>query len=251
MADKQTFNMVTFGPQGEGDRRNRVVDMLRNSPIPDNELMLNVGMYLNPVTLSRVLFMDFLYRQVLDLQGVVFDLGCRWGQNASLFTAMRGIYEPYNRLRKIVAFDTFTGFPSVAPEDGARVKAGDYGTPDGYESYLAELLDLQEAEAPLNHLKKYEIVKGDVTKTLPAYLERQPETVIALAYFDLDIYEPTRASLEAIKGRITKGTVLGFDEANDASMPGETIALREVLGLDRYALRRFRYNARTSYLIVE
>jgi len=75
--------------------------------------------------------------------------------------------------------------------------------------------------------------------------------MIALAYFDLDIYQPTLDCLNSIKDRVTKGTVLGFDELNDHSTPGETMALKEALGLDRFAVKRYRYNARTSYLIVD
>lgn len=251
MVEPSPYSLITFGPEGETDRRQEMVQLVRQCPIPDNELLLNAGLFLTPQTLSRVLFMDFLYRQILDLQGVVMEFGCRWGQNLSLFCALRGIYEPFNRLRRVVGFDTFTGFPDVRPEDGDRMRPGAYATSAGYEDYLARVLGHQEQESPLNHLRKFEIVKGDVTETVPRHLDEHKETVIALAYFDLDLYEPTLACLHAIRDRVTRGTVIGFDEANDASTPGETIALREALGLGRHSLRRYRYNARTSYLVIE
>lgn len=251
MADSSDYNIITFGPEGETKRRMELVDMIRHCPVPDEELLMNLGLFLTPQTLSRILFMDFLYRQILDVQGVVMEFGCRWGQNTSLFSAMRGIYEPFNRLRRVIAFDTFSGFPSVRPEDGEQVRPGAYATTAGYERYLDRVLMHQERESPLDHLRKYEIVKGDVRETVPRYLDDHQETVIALAYFDLDLYEPTVACLEAIKDRITRGTILGFDEANDQSTPGETIAIREALGLSRYSLKRYRYNARTSYVVIE
>jgi hypothetical protein len=245
-----TSTILTFGPPGERDRRSRFAQLLRNSPLPDDELMLNAGLYLTPQTLSRVLFMDFLYRQVIDVQGIIVEFGCRWGQNLSLFTALRGIYEPYNRLRKVVGFDTFAGFPALGPLDGSQLSPGDYATTPGYETYLTEILAFQEQESPLSHIRKFEIHKGDASATLASYLDRNPQTVIALAYFDFDLYEPTRQCLNAIRPHITKGTVIGFDEANDATTPGETVAVREVLGLDRIALKRFPHNARTSYMVV-
>ncbi|AIB16673.1 crotonobetainyl-CoA:carnitine CoA-transferase (plasmid) [Azospirillum argentinense] len=251
MADPTSLDILTFGPAGETERRRDVVGLLRDCPIPEGELLMNLGLFLTPQTLSRVLFMDFLYRQGLEMQGAVMEFGCRWGQNSSLFCALRGVYEPFNRLRKVVAFDTFAGFPSVRPEDGEQMKTGAYATTEGYEAYLDRVLAHQEQESPLSHLRKYEIVKGDVIATVPEYLQKHPETVISLAYFDLDLYEPTLACLQAIRGHITRGTVLGFDEANDPATPGETVAIREALGLDRYALRRYRYNARTSYLVIE
>lgn len=251
MSQEDSFGIVTFGEEGEKDRRNDFLDLMRNCPIPDDEMLLNTGLFLTPQTLSRVLFMDFLYRKILEVQGIVVEFGCRWGQNTSLFTALRGIYEPFNRLRKIVAFDTFEGFPSTDAKDGELMNPGGYATTRDYEAYLAKVLDFQEKESPLSHIKKHEIVKGDASKTIHEYLEQNPESIISLAYFDMDIYDPTLECLRAIKDRITRGTVIGFDEINDPSTPGETLALKDALGLDRYAVRRYRYNARTSYLVVE
>lgn len=243
--------IMTFGPEGESDRRAQFARLLRHSPIPDKELMLNVGLYLTPQTLSRVLFMDHLYRQVLDTQGVVLEFGCRWGQNTSLFTSLRSIYEPFNRLRRVVGFDTFEGFVGVARQDGRHVAAGDYATTTGYESHLAEVLALQEQESPLAHLRKHELVKGDATRTFTDYLQRNPQTIVALAYFDFDLYEPTRDCLKLLEPHLTRGSVIGFDEVNDETTPGETVALREVFGLGKYAIKHYRYSARTSYLVVD
>jgi hypothetical protein len=243
--------IMTFGAADEADRRVQLAQLLRNSPIPNQELMLNVGLYLTPQTLSRVLFMDFLYRQILDTQGIVVEFGCRWGQNMSLYTSLRGIYEPFNRLRRVVGFDTFSGFVSVADEDGKSVDAGDYATTPRYEDHLAQVLELQEKESPMGHLRKHEIVKGDATKTFADFLARNPQTIVALAYFDFDLFEPTRDCLKLLEPYLTKGSVIGFDELNDDTTPGETVALREVFGLGRFAIRHYRHSARTSYLVVE
>ena len=251
MTKKPVTDIITFGPAEEKNRRKGMVKLLRQCPIPDNELLLNMGLFLTPQTLSRVLFMDFLYRQIIDVQGIVMEFGCRWGQNMSLFTGLRGIYEPFNRLRKVVGFDTFAGFPSVAREDSEMAAQGAYATTPHYGSYLRQLLQYQEEESPLAHIRKFELIPGDATETVPDYLEKNPETIIALGYFDFDLYNPTKRCLEAIRAHLTRGSVLGFDEVNDHTTPGETIALKEVLGLDRYSVRRYRYNSRTSYLVIE
>jgi hypothetical protein len=247
------FGFVSYGDQEQPARRQRLMEMLRNCPIPAGELPLNLGLFLVPQTLSRILFLDFLYRQILEVQGVVFDLGARWGQTASLFASLRGIYEPFNRLRTIVAFDTFGGFPSLDERDGTgrMMTPGAYAVTEGYEKYLAELLALQEQESPLAHIKKHRIVKGDASVEMGKYIEGNPETIVALAYFDFDLYKPTEQGLRAIRDRLTRGSVLGFDELNDPACPGETLAVKEVLGLDRYAIRRFPHNSRSSYLVVE
>jgi hypothetical protein len=247
----ESYGILTFGDQDQPARRARLLELMRESPIPDDEQLLNLGLFLTPQALSRVLFMDFLYRQIVETQGVVLDLGCRWGQNAALFCALRGVYEPFNRLRKVVAFDTFGGFPDTLPQDGPQMRPGGYAVAPGYETRLNEVLAIQEAESPLSHLRRFEVVKGDASRSLEAYLERNPETIVALAYFDFDLYEPTHRCLSLIRDRLTRGSVLGFDEINAHECPGETLALKEVFGLDRYRIRRHPFNARSSYLVVE
>lgn len=251
MSNGNSFEILTFGAEGEKERRQRFLDLMRNSPIPDDEFLMNTGLFLTPQALSRVLFMNSIYSKILEVQGVVMDFGCRWGQNSSLFSALRGIYEPFNRRRKVVAFDTFAGFPSTSEKDGALMKPGGYATTKNYEAYLAEVLEFQETESPLPHIRRHEIVRGDASVTIHEYLDRNPETIVALAYFDMDIYEPTLECLRAIRDRLTRGSVLGFDDLNDHATPGETVALKEVLGLDRYSVRRCKFNARASYLVVQ
>lgn len=225
----------------------------KNCPIPDGQKLSNFGLFLNSKNLGRILFMDYIYRQIVDVQGVVMEFGTRWGQNAALFSSLRGIYEPYNSLRKIIAFDTFEGFPSISDKDGTSdiLKENNYSTTEGYEEYLESVMYLLEQDNPLNHIKKYEIVKGDATVEIDKYLHNHPETIISLAYFDLDIYEPTKKCLDAIKHRLVKGSVLAFDELNDDNFPGETIALMESIGLRNIKLKRLPYVSRVSYLIVE
>ena len=251
MSDITRLGLINHGDTSEKERRREFFRIFKDCPIPEDEIFRNLGLFLTPPTLSRVLFMDFLYRQILDVQGIVIEFGCRWGQSLSLFTALRGIYEPFNRLRKVVGFDTFEGLLGVLPEDGPQLNPRMYTVPPGYEEYLDQILKIQEGESPLAHLKKYEIVKGDARKGIHEYLERNPETIIALAFFDLDIYGPTRDCLQAIKGRLTRGSVIGFDELNEHPAPGETLAVKEVLGISRFSIRRFPYSARTSYLVVD
>ncbi|OUR60331.1 crotonobetainyl-CoA--carnitine CoA-transferase [Colwellia sp. 39_35_sub15_T18] len=251
MSKEQDINIVRFGPEGEDERRGELIDLMNNCPIPKEELLLNTGLFLTPQTLSRVLYMDHLYKKILNTQGIVMEFGCRWGQNLSLFSSMRGIYEPFNRLRKIVGFDTFSGFVDVSDEDGGEMKKGAYSVTQGYEVYLDKLLKLQEQESPLDHLTKYELVKGDVCETVPQYIKDHPETIVALAYFDLDLYTPTKAVIDAIRDRIPKGAVIAFDEINDPACPGETLALLESFGINNFRIERYQYNARTSYFVYE
>jgi len=197
--------------------------------------------------------MHELYKQIIDIPGNVMEFGVRWGQNMALFGAFRGMYEPYNYTRKIVGFDTFSGFPAVTDQDvsdcrhDSKTSAGDYNVTLGWKDKLEELLNHHESLSPLPHIKKWELVQGDATDTFEKYLEQHRELVVALAYFDFDIYSPTKSCLELLIPRLTKGSIVVFDELNCPEFPGETIAVQEVLGTRNISLRRDRNNPYVSW----
>ncbi len=184
------------------------------------------------------------------MHGNIFEFGVRYGQNISLFTSYRGIYEPFNHNRKIIGFDTWEGFPSVdKKKDPAEWEKGDYGTPENYEIFLDEVIMLHEQMAPVPSIIKHKLIKGDASKTLNNYLINHPETIISLAYFDFDIYKPTKDCLESIIPFLTKGAIIAFDEINMLECPGETIALREVLGLNKFKINHSQFRSNAGYIM--
>lgn len=233
--------------------REQFLKYFKECPIPDNEVLSNLSLFINRQNLSQMLFINELYEHIIGVHGVIMEFGVRWGRNLALYESLRGIYEPFNHNRKIIGFDTFEGFPSVDKKDGDAdiITVGAYGVTNNYQEYLAGILDYHEQESPISHIKKYELVKGDAVNSIQRYLASRPETIISLAYFDFDIYEPTMACLTAIKSHLTKGSVIGFDELNSRDYPGETVALKEALGLDRYRIRHSRFSPTQSYIIIE
>jgi hypothetical protein len=238
----------------EINNREGFYETFAQCPIPPKELLFNLGLFLSRQALSRILFMNELYQRIIPVHGIVAEFGVRWGQNLALFSSFRGIYEPYNFTRKIVGFDTFSGFPSVSRDDDGGddvVRPGSYGVTGEYERYLDSVLAYHEAESPLGHIKKFELIKGDATVTFGQYLAAHPETIIALAYFDFDLYEPTKKCLELIRCHLTKGSVVGFDDLNSSTFPGETKAMKDVLGFDRFSIRRSQLDVRPSYVVID
>jgi hypothetical protein len=242
----------------QAGNRNQLMSLYRKCPlptdeVPTDEVLRNLGLFLNPADLKKFLFINDIYSKAMAVHGVVMEFGVRWGQNLSLFQSLRSIYEPFNYSRRLIGFDTFEGFPSIHHKDGkeAYTLKGGYNVTDQYEDYLFQLLRNLEQESPLGHVQKFELRKGDASVELEKYLLEHPETIISLAYFDFDLYEPTKNCLELIRSHITRGSVIAFDELCQPKFPGESLALQEVLGFDRYSIRRSPYSHYQSYIIVD
>lgn len=250
---ENVFGNINYDSEQEKIIKKNFIEHFRQCSIPDNELLSNLGLFINSKNLSRILFMNHLYQQIINVHGSIMEFGVRWGQNIALFNSLRGIYEPFNRHRKIIGFDTFKGFPTISEKDGtsALMKEGNDAVSEDYVNYLTKLLELHELSNPLSHIKKFELVEGDANFTIPRYIQKHPETIVALAYFDFDTYEATKTALQLIQSHLTKGSVLGFDELDDHDSPGETLALIESFGLNNIRLKRYPYTSRTSYFVLE
>jgi len=253
----ESANPYAMETNSSGDQlrfRERLNDMYRTSPLPLEHLVYNFGLYTRSSVLVKTLVINEIYELILPVPGIIIEFGTWWGQNLVMFENLRAIYEPFNKTRKIVGFDTFEGYSSFSSKDrpGQVITEGGYAATPDYPAYLRELLAVHEGNNVLGHLRnRHEIVKGDVVQTAPKYFADHPETVVALAYFDLALYEPTKACLKAIRPHLVPGSVILLDEFTWAEAPGEAIAFKELFKGSEYTIRRSRYTAERAIVTIK
>lgn len=205
---------------------------------------------MNVTVLSRLLYLNNLYQQIIEVPGVICEFGVQWGGTLTQLINLRSIYEPFNHSRTIHGFDTFSGFPSVHEVDGKVYQKGDLATQENHEETLDRILELIETFPPLSHIRKYSLIKGDASHTIDQWLADNPHAIISLAIFDMDLYSPTKAVLEKIKPRLTKGSIIAFDELNCKVFPGETVALDEAIGINNLRLRRSPLHPHGAWAVI-
>lgn len=233
--------------------REEMLELYASSPLPPEQLMVNFPLYTRSSAIAKLLYVDELYRLIVNTPGSIMEFGVWWGANLALFESLRAVHEPYNSARTIVGFDTFEGYEAPSPVDGSHplVSEGAYGVGASYRDHLERVLECHRRENVMAHTERFRLEQGDAGVRIGEYLAKHPETVIALAYFDMQLYEPTKACLEAIRPYLTRGSVIAMDELACSEFPGETIAFREVFGLDRYRLQRSQFLPDRTYLIVD
>jgi hypothetical protein len=234
------------------ENRERLQRLYEQTPLPTDELLVNLPLYMRSSVVAKLLWVNELYELIVGRPGVIMEFGTWWGANLTLLESLRAVHEPYNYTRRIIGFDTFTGYTAPDAADGgdALVHEGAYAVGTGYREHLEQLMVCHERENPMGHIEKHELVAGDASQTVGPYLAEHPETMVALAYFDMQLYEPTKACLEAIRPHLMRGSVLAMDELGAREFPGETTAFAEAIGLDRYELHRSRFLPDRTYAIV-
>ena len=79
MSASSPITVLSGASAPEQLRREGFAQTLRESPIPNTELLNNLGLYLNRQTFSRLLFFTELYQQIIPVHGVAMEFGVRWG----------------------------------------------------------------------------------------------------------------------------------------------------------------------------
>jgi hypothetical protein len=223
---------IEHGTRGmdEHEARARLGQLFEDSPIPSAERLESLHVFLRRQQLARLLMLDDLYRRLLGIPGSIVQCGVRWGGDLVTLASLRALHEPFHYSRRIVGFDTFAGLSGVSGIDQGetRVEDGQFGVSAGYRHQLEEILAAHEANAPLAHIRKFELVEGDVRDTAPNWVKSHPGELVACLYLDMDIHAPTLAALHAFEDRLVPGAVVVFDEITDRRFPGEAQAWREV-----------------------
>jgi len=237
--------------------REALEDYFNNSPGSATEKLENFAKYVPRQNLARFLARYEIFKLIKDIQGSIVECGVLFGGGLMSFAKLSTILEPYNFQRRIIGFDTFTGFPSIDKADlkgkperkSAHLKEHGFSAEGAYEDIL-KAIEIYDVSRFLNHFPKVQVVKGDFAVTAKQFLKDYPHLVISCLYLDFDIYQPTKIALEQFLPRMPKGSVLVFDELNEEAFPGETIAVMEMLDLKSIRVRRFEFEPRISYAII-
>lgn len=198
-----------------------------------------------------------LFRRALEVKGSIVECGVRGGGGVMAWAKLCSTFEPFAIHRRVIGFDTFEGFPALAPEDRPRAgaelavqKVGGFRAEHDVYAELAELIELFDRRRILGSHPKVELVRGDACRTIPDYVASNRHLLVAMLFLDFDLYAPTRVALEHFLPRMPKGAVLAFDEVNSAHWPGETEAMLEMLDLRRVELRKFPFDPNVAYAVL-
>lgn len=184
-----------------------------------------------------------LYKMSTDLPGAIVECGVFKGNSLCKFAMFRDLFGSRTS-KKIIGFDIFGKFPQTkfAADKKSRkkfiVEAGLEGIS---KDQLIEVLERKNANAFVD------LVKGDITKTVPRYVKEHPELRISLLNIDVDIYEPAVTILKYLYPRVVPGGLVLLDDYG--VFPGETKAVEEYFISQKIEIKKFPYSMTPSYIV--
>lgn len=227
-----------------------VDSLFDESPCPTAHKLSNFPKYVRRQDISRFLCRYEIFKRQLNIKGSIVECGVHHGGGTMTWAQISATLEPYNYHRKIIGFDTFQGFPSVANQDGSGEHARVGAFREGYDTHaeLSRAISEFDGNRFIHQKQKVELVKGDANETIPAYLAANKHLLISLLYLDFDIYQPTVSALAHLLPRIPKGGIVAFDEVNNPDWPGETLALLEKMELRKHKLECLEFEPNISFI---
>ncbi len=193
--------------------------------------------------IGRLLAHYELFKMVSNIPGAIVECGVFMGASLARFAMFRELFENTHS-KKIIAFDTFGKFPKTKfsqDENELKLFFKEAGKESISKPQLMKVLNKKKIE------KNIELVKGDITKTVPQYLKSHPELRISLLNLDTDVYEPAVTILENLYPRIVKGGVLILDDYG--VFPGETKAAEEYFKDKKVEIKKFSFSTNPCYVV--
>ncbi|QEG42975.1 TylF/MycF/NovP-related O-methyltransferase [Roseimaritima ulvae] len=216
----------------------------------------NFPKYARRQHLKRFLAHYEIFQKVLHVKGSIIECGVFRGFGFMSWAKLSTILEPENLTRRIYGFDSFSGFPSIAPKDqnahGEQVIAmpqtGDLEANSKDE--LEDLIEQYDKDRFLGHIDKAHLIAGDACESIPKFVQEHPHLVVSLLFLDFDLYEPTKVAIEQFLPRMPKGSIIAFDELDNPIWPGETQAILDTIGMNNIEIQRLPWDPFIGFAVL-
>lgn len=196
-----------------------------------------------PQRMAKLLAHYELYKKILPLKGEIIEGGVFKGTSLIRFAKLRTILEN-SFSRKIFAFDVFGNFPNtnLDLDQNLKNKFIEESKPSDKEISIEEI---KNKLTNLNLFENIELVKGDITQTIPEFTEKNPEIKIALLHIDVDLFEATETLLKYLWPRVVKGGIVILDDYG--YFAGANKAIEDFF--PEVQIKKIRFSHTPSYII--
>ena len=182
-----------------------------------------------------------LFKLSSKIPGCIIECGVFKGVSLIRFATFLKLLKKQNK--KIIAFDAFGKHTTtkISSDYKRRKKLLSHGKEAISEKQLMKVLKLKSLE------KNIELIRGDITETVPRYLKSNPKLKISLLNLDVDFYEPSISILKNFYPKLSKGGILMLDDYG--IWDGETMAADEYFADKKIKIRKSLFSQTPSYVI--
>lgn len=192
------------------------------------------------------------YKMINHIPGAVIECGVFKGTSFVRFAMFRELLGNYFS-HKLIAFDVFSDdYPDTQFAEDKAYRDHWISTAGPSSISTEQLTQVLEDK----QVKNFELIAGDVCKTMPAYVKQHPGLKVALLNVDIDFVEPTVCVLESLWDRVMPGGIVlldnyaGEDQAGN-SLHGDTHGVDQFFKDKDVLIQRFPFGSRPCFIMKE
>lgn len=197
----------------------------------------------DPSRISKIIAHYELFKLSHKSKGEIVECGVFKSISLIRFAIFKKLFK--NQLsKKIIGFDTYGKFPKNKFLLDRKLREQFISAAGDQSISKAQIIKVLRYK---RLLKNIEFIKGDITKTVPHYVESHPKLKISFLNLDVDMYEPSLIILEYLYPKIVKNGVLVLDDYG--IWPGETTAVNEYFKNKDVKIQKFSFCKTPRYII--
>ena len=208
------------------------------------------NLFMNQERFSKLLIHYEVFKKIENISGSIIECGVFKGTSFSRFAMIRELIGNKKK-NKLVAFDVFNDdFPNTKFHNEKIQRKHWINTAGGSSISTRQLNRIFKKK----NIDNYELIKGDVLKTIPNYTKKNPNLKIALLNIDIDFIETTKCVLDNFYEKVSKGGIILFDNYEGVGTggtfyKGETETINKFLKKINKKIRKFPFFNRPSFIV--
>jgi len=162
---------------------------------------------------GKLLARTILFDKVKNVPGDIIECGVFKGTGLFTFLKLKRYFCP-NSYKKIIGFDFFNSkelIESLSPQDKKTMSLLFEGRNFKHEISYKNFLENKILESGFED-HEFELISGDISKTVLNFVESRSGAKISLLYLDLDLEQPTYDVLTSLWSKVSAGGIVVFDE---------------------------------------
>ena len=198
--------------------------------------------------LHKLLIRYSFFLKTMNLCGDIVECGVFKGSGVFTWAKFIELHCPHE-IKKVIGFDYFnSSFVSELANKDRHLMSSVFTRCDTKSEDISDD-SIRDKLLSINiPSHKFELIKGDITKTSEKYVKDHIGFRISLLYMDLDLDEPTYKALEYFWDRVVPNGIIVFDEYGYGSW-SESDAVDRFIKKHNLTLHKTLVSAPTAYII--
>ena len=209
----------------------------------------NFHLTMNEERLSKFLTHFEAFKISQNVPGEIVECGVFKGTSLMRFGMFRKIFGG-DHTSRLIGFDVFSNkYPNTKFKEDKTQRQQWIKTAGSSSISEPQLKKIFKN----NKISNFQIVKGDVTKTIPKFVKNNPGIKISLLNIDIDFVEPTLTVLDNLYNKVSKGGVILLDNyagrgSSGKYLHGDTLAIDKFFKNKDIKIKKFSFSARPCFI---